>query len=198
MSEQRRCSWCNTNPIYIAYHDNEWGRPERDSLKLFEMLCLEGMQAGLSWLTILLRRDNYQRAFHGFDPNKIAQMTENDVARLMQDAGIIRNRLKINAIIKNAHAYLQLTEAQEFSDFLWGFVEHQPVIRAKGSGAIPAETEVSKALSQALKKLGFTFVGPTICYAFMQAVGMVNDHEDDCAIDRAFEHLGFQDMLSSS
>ncbi len=177
--EPRRCHWCTGHPAYIAYHDHEWGRPEYDSLKLFEMLCLEGMQAGLSWLTILLRRDNYRRAFHDFDPNKIAQMTGVDVARLMQDAGIIRNRLKVNAIIKNAQAYLQLTQTQDFSDFLWSLVDRKPIIRNRGS-AILTETEQSRAMSKALKKLGFTFVGPTICYAFMQAVGMVNDHEDGC------------------
>ncbi len=183
-----RCSWYSSHPIYIRYHDHEWGRPVHDSQKLFEMLCLEGMQAGLSWLTILLRRENYRRAFHDFDPIKVAQMTEQDVERLMQDAGIIRNRLKINAIIKNARAYLQLTQKQDFNDFLWNFVEQKPILRTKGS-IIPAETTQSQALSKALKKLGFTFVGPTICYAFMQAVGMVSDHEDGCGLNASLSVL---------
>jgi DNA-3-methyladenine glycosylase I len=178
----RRCEWCGNDPLYIAYHDKEWGVPEYDDRKLFEMLILEGAQAGLNWLTILKKRDNYRRAFHRFDPNRVAGYNAKDIDRLLHDPGIVRNRLKIEAAITNARGYLQiLKEHTSFSDYLWAFVDHTPIINNRATHAdIPAQTAVSEVMSRDLKKRGFSFVGPTICYAFMQAVGMVNDHLVDC------------------
>lgn len=177
-----RCHWVNQDPEYIAYHDNEWGKPNHDNQHLFEMICLEGQQAGLSWYTILKKRQNYQELFHQFDPQRIAFMNEEDVERLMQDSRIIRNRLKINAIIANANAYLAMQKnGEDFSTFLWEFVNNQPIINHwESSSQVPAETELSKKLSKALKKRGFKFVGSVTCYAFMQATGMVNDHLIHC------------------
>ncbi|WP_272573870.1 DNA-3-methyladenine glycosylase I [Providencia sp. PROV259] len=177
-----RCHWVNQDPEYIAYHDDEWGKPNHDNQHLFEMLCLEGQQAGLSWYTILKKRKNYRELFHQFDPQRIALMNEDDVERLMQDPRIIRNRLKINAIIANANAYLAMQKnGEDFSTFLWEFVDGQPIInRWENSSQVPAETELSKKLSKALKKRGFKFVGSITCYAFMQATGMINDHLISC------------------
>ena len=177
-----RCGWVSQDPLYIAYHDNEWGVPETDSKKLFEMICLEGQQAGLSWITVLKKRENYRACFHQFDPVKVAAMQEEDVERLVQDAGIIRHRGKIQAIIGNARAYLQMEQnGESFVDFVWSFVNHQPqVTQATTLSEIPTSTSASDALSKALKKRGFKFVGTTICYSFMQACGLVNDHVVGC------------------
>lgn len=177
-----RCGWVSQDPLYIAYHDNEWGVPETDSKQLFEMICLEGQQAGLSWITVLKKRENYRACFHQFDPVKVAAMQEEDVERLVQDAGIIRHRGKIQAIIGNARAYLQIEQNGEpFVDFVWSFVNHQPqVTQATTLSEIPTSTSASDALSKALKKRGFKFVGTTICYSFMQACGLVNDHVVGC------------------
>ncbi len=178
----RRCSWCGSDPLYVAYHDNEWGVPEHDDRKLFEMLILEGAQAGLSWLTILKKRDNYRQAFHQFDPERIARYGDRDIDRLLKDSGIVRNRLKIEAAIRNARGFLQIcSEYDSFSEYLWAFVSGTPIINNRETLAdIPAQTPESEKMSKDLKKRGFNFVGPTICYAFMQAVGMVNDHTTDC------------------
>ena len=180
MAEKMRCAWCLADPIYIAYHDEEWGRPVHDDRALFEMLILEGAQAGLSWLTILRRREGYRRAFAGFDARKIARYDARKAAALMRDAGIIRNRLKIAATIDNAKAFLRVqAEPGGFDGFLWSFVGGKPQVR--GRGARPRTTSPeAEAMSRALKQRGFRFVGPTICYAFMQAVGMVNDHAPEC------------------
>ena len=177
-----RCPWAGDSQIYIDYHDNEWGKPQFDSLKLFEKMCLEGQQAGLSWITVLKKRDAYRAAFHQFNPAKIAQMTDADIDRLMQNAGLIRHRAKLEAIVKNAKSYLAMEKCGEnFSDFVWAFVNHQPQIHdVPNLDAIPAKTETSKTLSNALKKRGFVFVGETTCYAFMQAMGLVDDHLNDC------------------
>ncbi|MDB9567059.1 DNA-3-methyladenine glycosylase I [Providencia rettgeri] len=177
-----RCHWVNQDPEYIAYHDHEWGKPTYDNLTLFEMICLEGQQAGLSWYTILKKRQGYRDLFHHFDPEKIASMNEDDIERLMQDTQIIRNRLKINAIIANAKAYLAMKEnGEDFSTFIWQFVNGQPIINGwELSSQVPVETELSKLLSKALKKRGFKFVGSITCYAFMQATGMINDHLVNC------------------
>lgn len=178
----KRCGWCSTDPLYVAYHDNEWGVPVYDDRILFEMLVLEGAQAGLSWLTILKKRGNYQRAFHRFDPERIARYGDREIARLMQDSGIVRNRLKIESVIRNAQGYIQIcSEHDSFSNYLWAFVDGTPIINHwKTLAGVPARTPASEVMSKELKKRGFNFVGPTICYAFMQAVGMVNDHTTDC------------------
>lgn len=178
----KRCEWAGTDPLYIAYHDQEWGIPEHDDRKLFEMLILEGAQAGLSWSTILKKRDNYRRAFDNFDPEKVAAYGEGKIAELLADPGIVRNRLKINAAILNARAFFAVKEEfGSFNDYIWRFVGGKPILNAwKKLGEIPAQTAESEAMSKELKKHGFRFVGPTICYAFMQAVGMVNDHVVDC------------------
>jgi len=175
----KRCAWART-PLSIAYHDAEWGVPLHDDTRLFEFLILEGAQAGLSWETILNKRENYRKAFSGFDPVKIAKYSDKKVASLMQDAGIIRNRLKIDSAISNAKAFLKLQrEHGSFDKYVWAFVAGKPIKR-KGGQPVPARTEISDALSIDLRKRGFRFVGSTICYAFMQAVGMVNDHDADC------------------
>jgi DNA-3-methyladenine glycosylase I len=177
-----RCKWPGDDPLYIAYHDEEWGAPVRDDRALFEMLMLEGAQAGLSWITILRKRENYRRAFDGFEPAKIARYTPTKIETLMGDEGIVRNRLKIEGVVASAKAYLAMQkEGIGFADFLWDFVGGEPIVnRLKPGGPFPAETEISRALSKALKQRGFKFVGPTIVYAFMQAVGMVNDHVITC------------------
>ncbi len=176
-----RCGWVSDDPLYIAYHDLEWGVPVRDARKLFEFLLLEGAQAGLSWITILRKREGYREAFHGFDPERIAAYGEADVARLLANPGIVRNRLKVRSAIGNARAFLEIQEGGDFSEMLWDFADGEPRINAWPSLAeVPASTPESDAMSKALKKLGFKFVGSTICYAFMQAVGMVNDHTTDC------------------
>ncbi len=177
-----RCGWATSDPLYMAYHDEEWGVPVHDDRRLFEMLILEGAQAGLSWITILKRRESYRVAFEGFDPEKIVRYGEKDVARLLLDPGIIRNRAKVEATIKNARAYLDLVEeAGSLDAFLWDFVGGKPKVnRWKTLKEIQPETPESKALSKELKRRGFGFVGSTICYAFMQAVGMVDDHVATC------------------
>jgi DNA-3-methyladenine glycosylase I len=177
-----RCTWPGADPLYIAYHDEEWGAPLRDDRALFEMLVLEGAQAGLSWITILRKRDNYRRAFDGFEPAKIARYTPKKIERLMQDEGIIRNRLKIEGTVLSARAWLKLMEeGSGFSAFLWDFVGGEPIVNQfKQGDRLPAETDISRRLSKELKRRGFKFVGPTIVYAFMQAVGMVNDHLVTC------------------
>ena len=182
MTQVTRCGWVSDDPLYIAYHDEEWGRPVRDSRALFELLCLEGQQAGLSWITVLKKRENYRKQFHDFDPQKMARMTADDVERLLQDSGLIRHRGKIEALIGNARIWLALKdEGVDFSEWLWSFVEGQPVVnRWQHFLDAPTSTAQSDAMSKALKKRGFKFVGSTICYAFMQAAGMVNDHTTDC------------------
>lgn len=177
-----RCSWVGKDPIYQEYHDEVWGRPVKDSQTLFAKLCLDGQQAGLSWITILKKQQNYEQAFFDFDPKQIVKLTDADVEKLMQNKGIVRNRLKINSIIKNANAYLAIeAEGQEFSDFIWSFVDHKVIVNSWPTmREVPTSTPESDAMSKALKKRGFNFVGTTICYAFMQAVGMVNDHTTDC------------------
>lgn len=178
----QRCGWVTQDPLYLEYHDKEWGIPETDSQKLFEMICLEGQQAGLSWITVLKKRENYRRCFHQFDPRAVALMQQEDVERLVLDAGIIRHRGKIEAIIKNAKAFLAMEASGEpFSHFVWSFVDNTPqVTQAAALSEIPSTTPASDALSKALKKRGFTFVGSTICYSFMQACGLVNDHVTGC------------------
>ena len=183
---RNRCEWCGTDLIYLAYHDDEWGVPVHDDQRLFEMLVLEGAQAGLSWLTILKKREGYREAFHGFDVGVIAGYTQQDVERLMADPHIVRNRLKIESVIKNARGVQAVRKAFGTLDaYLWGFVDGHPRQNAWSSMAeLPAKTAQSLAMSKDLKMHGFNFVGPTICYAFMQAVGMVNDHTLDC-----FRHI---------
>lgn len=178
----KRCSWVSNDPLYIDYHDNEWGYPQYDSLKLFEKICLEGQQAGLSWVTVLKKRDEYRRCFFNFQPEKIIQLTATDIELLLENTGLIRNRLKLNSIVKNAHAYLAMQNNNEsFSQFIWSFVDGKPIINHfKDKSEVPVSTEISDKMSKALKKRGFTFVGTTICYAFMQAMGLVNDHFEDC------------------
>ena len=177
-----RCAWVGDSPIYIDYHDNEWGKPQFDSQKLFEKICLEGQQAGLSWITVLKKRDAYRAAFHHFEPKNVAKMTASDIDELMQNAGLIRHRAKLEAIVKNANAFLEMEKRGEnFSDFIWSFVNHRPIINdVPDLSIVPAKTEISKAMSKALKKRGFVFVGETTCYAFMQAMGLVNDHINGC------------------
>lgn len=177
----QRCSWCGDDPLYVKYHDEEWGKPCHDERMLFEMLILEGAQAGLSWITVLRKRESYRKAFDNFDVEKIARYTDKDVERLMNDAGIVRNRLKINATIVNARAYLKLREELGGLDaYLWRFVDGKPLQPKLRAGEIPAKTDVSDALSKNLAKRGFKFVGSTICYAYMQAIGMTNDHVEGC------------------
>jgi len=180
--ETRRCQWCNGDPAYIRYHDKEWGVPVYNERKLFEMLILEGAQAGLSWITILRKRPHYRRVFERFDPARIARYDRRKINSLLQDPGIVRNRLKVEGAVKNARAWLDLKESEgSCSEFLWQFVDGEPVMNKwRNLQHVPAQTAQSEAMSRALKKRGFTFVGPTICYAFMQAVGMVNDHTTDC------------------
>ena len=177
---KRRCDWAPTgDPLYLEYHDQEWGTPSHDDRHLFEMLVLEGAQAGLSWSTILRKREGYRRAFAGFDADAVARFGAADVERLMADSGIVRNRLKVESAIANAHAVLAAREQHGSLDaFLWGLVPGAPLRR--GDGNVPAETAESRSMSKALKRAGFRFVGPTVCYAFMQACGLVNDHTVDC------------------
>ncbi len=182
MKEQRRCGWCGSDPLYMSYHDEEWGVPVFDDQKLFEFLVLEGAQAGLSWITILKRREGYRRAFAGFDPAKVARFSDKRMEKLLQDPGIIRNRLKVRSAIQNAKSFLKVQEEfGSFSNYQWAFVEGKPIVNHfRSLQEVPAETPLSKAFSKDLKKRGFNFVGPTIVYAHMQAVGMVNDHLVDC------------------
>jgi len=186
ISASQRCPWCGTDPLYVHYHDTVWGRPEYNDLALFEKLCLDGQQAGLSWLTILRKQENYRAAYADFDPGRIARFDDDDIARLLENPGIIRNRLKVNSIIKNARAYLTLQEqSTDFSSFLWSFVGGKPIQNHwRTFEEVPVTTPESVAMSNALKKAGFNFVGPTIVYAFMQATGMVNDHLITCPAHR--------------
>ena len=179
---KKRCEWCGDNPLYLAYHDEEWGVPVRDDRLLFEFLVLEGAQAGLSWLTILKKRQNYRKAFDNFDCERVARYTDDDMERLRGDAGIVRNRLKIKSAVNNARGVLDLQqEYGSFSAYLWDWVDNTPVQNSwRQLAEVPARTPLSDAISKDLKKRGFTFFGSTICYAFMQAVGMVNDHVTDC------------------
>lgn len=185
MSDFTRCGWAGTDPLYVAYHDEEWGVPAHDDRTLFEFLILEGAQAGLSWSTILKKRDNYRRAFDGFDPAAVAAYDEARIAALLADPGIVRNRLKVRAAVRNAQNYLRVQqEFGRFDTYVWGFVGGRPIVNHWQSlREVPAETAESRALSQDLQRRGFTFVGPTIIYAYMQAVGMVNDH-----LVRCFRH----------
>jgi DNA-3-methyladenine glycosylase I len=176
--EPIRCPWGTSDPLYLEYHDREWGVPIRDPRALFELLCLEGAQAGLAWITILRKREGYRAAFDGFDPERIAAYTDADRARLLADGGIVRNRAKIEASIGNARAFL---ETDDFATLVWSFVGDRPIHnRWREVGEIPAETDASHAMSRELRRRGFRFVGPTICYAFMQSAGLVNDHIVDC------------------
>jgi DNA-3-methyladenine glycosylase I len=180
---EKRCQWVDLkDPLYIDYHDKEWGIPLKDDLKLFAMLNLEGAQAGLSWRTVLHKRENYLKAFSNFDPKKLIKFSPKRKDKLLTNAGIIRNRLKIQAVFTNAESYLNhFPNSGDFSDYLWSYVDYQPIQnKFKSLKEVPAKTEISDALSKDLKKKGFKFVGSTICYAFMQAVGMVNDHEISC------------------
>ena len=176
-----RCQWCSADPVYQRYHDHEWGVPEHDGQRLFEKLLLDGFQAGLSWITILKKRDRYRQLYRGFDISFMAAQTDTELQALMLEPGIIRNRLKIRAARQNARAWLALAEHTDPAAWLWQFVGGQPRINHFAShGEVPAITAEAQAMSKALKKAGFAFVGPTICYAFMQATGMVMDHTQDC------------------
>ena len=191
----RRCPWPGFDPAYLAYHDEEWGVPEFDSRALFEKLVLDGFQAGLSWIAILRKRDNFRRAFDFFDPQKIVAYDTAKIDGLMADAGIVRNRAKILGAVASASAYLEIEAQQGFADFLWGFVDGRPVVnRFVATSEVPAETPLSQTIARELKQRGFKFCGPTIVYAFMQAVGMVNDHLVDCcryeACQAAFARMG--------
>ena len=190
-----RCAWCGADPLYVAYHDDEWGVPVHDDRHLFEMLVLEGAQAGLSWLTILRKRESYRKAFHGFDIEAVARYTESDVARLLADPGIVRNRLKVASAIRNARCVLDLQDKHgSLGAFLWRYVDGGLMQNTWRSLAeIPNSTAQSDRMSRDLKRLGFNFVGSTICYAFMQSVGMVNDHVVDC-----FRHAEMQRWSSSN
>ena len=178
---KHRCEWAKEEPN-ISYHDNEWGRPVHDDKKLFEFLILEGAQAGLSWTTILKRRDGYRNAFANFDPKKIAKFDDKKISKLLLDESIIRNRLKITSAVNNAKQFLKIQkEFGSFDKYVWSFINHKPIKnKFKKLSDLPASTPISEKLSKDLKQRGFTFVGPTICYAMMQAIGMVNDHTSDC------------------
>ncbi|HIG20413.1 MAG: DNA-3-methyladenine glycosylase I [Methanobacteriota archaeon] len=183
MTEETRCPWSTKDPLYIAYHDEEWGRPNHDGRRLFEKIVLEGAQSGLSWITILRKRDNYRNAFAGFDPAKVAAFDDDDVERLMNDAGIVRNQAKIRSAINNANTFVEHfgNDEDAFSAFLWAFVDGKPIVnQRKTMDDITAVTDISTDMSKALKKLGFSFIGPTTCYAMMQAAGMVDDHLVTC------------------
>lgn len=179
---KKRCDWVGNDEMYLNYHDREWGVPLHDDRLLFEFLILEGHQAGLSWITILKKRDSYRKAFDNFDAAKIARYDERKISELLWNPGIIRNRLKVEAAIKNARAFLRIQEEyRNFDQYIWQFVKGKPIVnRWKTLQEIPSSSPESQRMSKELKKSGFTFVGPTICYAFMQAVGMVNDHQADC------------------
>ena len=182
MADIRRCFWARSDPLYVEYHDREWGVPVRDSQALFEFLCLEGAQAGLSWITILRKREGYREAFRNFDPEIVARFDEPTIDRLRQDERIVRNQAKIRSVVSNAQAYLDLeASGRSFSEYIWSFVDGVPVQNSWAETAdVPGSTEVSTAMSKDLKRRGFKFVGPTICYAFMQAAGLVNDHLTEC------------------
>jgi DNA-3-methyladenine glycosylase I len=180
--EKTRCTWCLKDDLYKNYHDEEWGTPLHDDQKLFELLCLEGAQAGLSWYTILAKRENYRKAFDGFDAKKMAKYNSAKIEKLLQNEGIVRNRLKVNAFVTNAQAYLSVQkEFGSFDKYIWQFVDGKPITNnVAGMKDVPAKTTISDVMSKDLLKRGFKFVGSTICYAFMQASGMVDDHLNDC------------------
>jgi DNA-3-methyladenine glycosylase I len=177
-----RCGWAGSDPLMIAYHDKEWGVPQHDDIKLFEFLILEGAQAGLNWSTILNKREEYRKAFDGFDPKRIAKYKATKIKQLLNNPGIIRNKLKINSAVTNAKAFLKVQEEfGSFDKYLWEFVDNKPVVnKRKNLSQIPATSEISDKLSKDLLRRGFKFVGPTICYAFMQAIGVINDHTINC------------------
>jgi DNA-3-methyladenine glycosylase I len=188
--ELTRCTRPGTDPLYVAYHDDEWGVPERDDQRLFEKLILDGAQAGLSWITILRKREGYRKAFDHFDPEKMARYSEKKIEQLLLDPGIVRNKLKVNAAVTNAQAYLKLKEELSFADYLWQFTGGKTLQNEwTGLKQLPAATPESDAMSKDLKKRGFKFVGSTICYAFMQATGMVNDHIVTCFRHNECKHL---------
>lgn len=181
VTDSGRCPWCGSDPLYVDYHDREWGRPERDPGKLFQLLILESFQAGLSWITILRKRESFRAAFQDFHPETLASWGEAEVARLLADPGIVRHRGKIESTLRGAQAFLRIEAAGGFSTFLWSFVDNQPFQpRPTRMADVPGQTAESRAMSRALKREGFNFVGPTITYAFMQASGMVNDHLTTC------------------
>lgn len=187
-TKKRRCGWAGNDVLMQAYHDTEWGVPNRDSRVLWEMLMLEGFQAGLAWITVLRKREAFRKAFHAFDPRKIARYGEKDIARLLENPGIIRSRAKIEATIGGARIYLDMEKnGESFADFVWSFVEGKPV---QNRGPVPAKTPLSEKISKELKRRGFKFVGPTIVYAWMQAVGLVNDHAEECFRRAACAKLG--------
>lgn len=177
-----RCDWVLNDPLYIKYHDEEWGRPQRDSVRLFEMLCLAGQQAGLSWKVILNKRQNYRKTFHNFDPTGISNMTHDDVEELLKNSGILRNKAKIKSVINNAKEYLRLqSEGQDFGKYIWSFVNDVPIVNNwRTVREVPTESHLSCAMAKNLKKRNFTFVGSTICYAYMQSCGLINDHIINC------------------
>jgi DNA-3-methyladenine glycosylase I len=182
-----RCGWCGSDPLYVRYHDTDWGVPEYDPRALFEKLILDGFQAGLSWITILRKRENFRAAFDGFNPEVIAAYDKRKIERLMKDEGIVRNRLKIEGTVESAKAYLQI---EDFSAYLWNFIDGKPVQnRFSSLKQVPAETQLTKQISKDLKKRGFKFCGPTIVYAFMQACGLINDHMVDCHRHEAVKSL---------
>lgn len=193
---KKRCGWCGSDPLYAAYHDDEWGVPLHDDHALFELLVLEGAQAGLSWRTILGKRESYRKAFRGFDPARVARFSDHDISRLMGDPGIVRNRLKIESAVSNARGVLAIQkEFGTLDAYLWRYVNGRPVQNdCKSVLDLPARTELADALSRDLKKRGFNFVGSTICYAFMQAVGIVNDHVADCFRRREVAALSPQQL----
>ena len=181
MKNFTRCAWVSDHPLYIDYHDQEWGVPVFDDRLLFEFLILEGVQAGLSWLTVLKKREHYRKVFNQFDPEKLVRYSDKKIAKLLADPGIIRNRLKVNAAVLNAEAMLRISEKNRFTDYLWQFVDGEPKVNHwRSLSEVPVSTPASDAMAKQLKKDGFKFVGTTICYAFMQAVGMVNDHTVGC------------------
>jgi DNA-3-methyladenine glycosylase I len=192
VKQPKRCDWCGSDPLYVKYHDEEWGVPLHDDRGLFEFLLLEGAQAGLAWITILRKRESYRKAYDGFDPEKIARWDRRKIDRLLKDPGIVRNRLKVEGARKCARAFLDVVEETgSFDRFLWGFVGGKPIVnRRKSLREIPPETPEARAMSRELKRRGFTFVGPTICYAFLQATGMVNDHLTTCFRHREVQRAG--------
>jgi len=194
MAAKDRCGWCGDDPQYVAYHDDEWGVPVFDDRTLFEFLILEGAQAGLSWSTILNKRDGYRRAFEGFDPEKVARFTEQKIVQLLDDPSIVRNRLKVRSAVTNARAFIDVQDEKgSFSDYIWAFVEGESIQnRWRSQSEVPATTPVAAIISKDLKKRGFRFVGPTIVYAHMQATGMVNDHLVSCFRHPEVAALGAQ------
>lgn len=189
MCEKSRCQWAGDLPVYIDYHDNEWGRPVHDDNRLFEMLVLEGMQAGLTWITVLKKREAFRQAFDEFDPVKVARYGDKKIQELLENKGIIRNRLKVNAAVTNAKVFLEVQKNYgSFDQFIWAYVDHIPIKNHwEKMEEIPVATPLSNRISKDLKKMGFKFVGPTIIYAFMQATGMVNDHVTDCFLYQEME-----------